>query len=140
MAPSRQQPGDRVLIAGAVEDLPEIHRLLEDLPETAYGQVFVEVALEEQVRILPAPPRVTVSWLVRSDRPSAVPSLCFADHGEALAAAVLAWAGEWCLADSEPRTIVWIGCSDSPWIDQTRAAVQHGLTVAGQQVQVEFGG
>ncbi|MBF4590184.1 MULTISPECIES: SIP domain-containing protein [unclassified Curtobacterium] len=135
-----RQPSDRVLIAGAVEDLPEIHRLLEDLPETAYGQVFVEVALEEQVRILPAPPRVTVSWLVRSDRPSAVPSLCFADHGEALAAAVLAWAGEWCVTDSEPRTVVWIGCSDSPWIEQTRAAVQHGLTDAGQQVQVEFGG
>ncbi|WP_267423093.1 MULTISPECIES: SIP domain-containing protein [unclassified Curtobacterium] len=137
---TRRQPSDRVLIAGAVEDLSEIHRLLEDLPETAYGQVFVEVALEEQVRILPAPPRVTVSWLVRSDRPSSVPSLCFADHGEALAAAVLAWAGEWCLADSEPRTVVWIGCSDSPWIEQTRAAVQDGLTNAGQQVQVEFGG
>ena len=43
-----RQPSDRVLIAGAVEDLPEIHRLLEDLPETAYGQVFVEVALEEE--------------------------------------------------------------------------------------------
>ena len=134
-----RQPSDRVLIAGAVEDLPEIHRLLEDLPETAYGQVFVEVALAEQVRILPAPPRVTVSWLVRSERPSAVPSLCFADHGEALAAAVLSWAGEWCVADAEPVTIVWIGCSDSPWIEQTRAAVQHVLIDAGQHVQVDFG-
>ncbi|ROS73831.1 siderophore-interacting protein [Curtobacterium sp. PhB130] len=140
MARTRRQPSERILIAGAVEDLPEIHRMLAELPENAYGQVFVEVALDEQVRILPAPPRVTVTWLVRTTRPSIVPSLCFADHGEALAAAVIGWASEWCVTDCEPRTSVWIGCSDSPWAEQARAAVQLELADAGQQVVVEYGG
>ncbi|MFJ3382962.1 MULTISPECIES: SIP domain-containing protein [unclassified Curtobacterium] len=140
MARTRRQPSERILIAGAVEDLPEIHRMLAELPENAYGQVFVEVALDEQVRILPAPPRITVTWLVRTARPSVVPSLCFADHGEALAAAVISWASEWCVRDCDPRTSVWIGCSDSPWAEQARAAVQVELTDAGQQVVVEYGG
>ncbi|WP_413601956.1 SIP domain-containing protein [Curtobacterium sp. Curtsp57] len=140
MARTRRQPSERILIAGSSDDLVEIHRLLLDLPENAYGQVFVEVALDEQVRILPAPPRVTVTWLVRSARTSAVAPLVFADHGEALAAAVIGWAAEWCVADCEPRTTVWIGCADSPWVEQARAAVQLELTDAGQQVQVEYGG
>ncbi|WP_071300825.1 SIP domain-containing protein [Curtobacterium sp. MCBA15_001] len=136
---SDARPGERVMLAGAVEDLAEIHRRLVGLSDAAYGQVFVEVALAEQVRILPAPPRVTVTWLVRTERPSAVPPLCFADHGEALAAAVIGWATEWCRPDSEPHTTIWIGCSDSVWIDQARAAVQLELSDAGQQVQVESG-
>ncbi|MGU3408773.1 SIP domain-containing protein [Microbacterium sp. M1A1_1b] len=139
MAMTGDQPTERVMLAGAVEDLTEIHRRLAALPETAYGQVFVEVALAEQVRILPAPPRVTVSWLIRTERPSVVAPLCFADHGEALARAVIGWATEWCRPDCEPPTSVWIGCSDSVWIDQARAAVQLELSDAGAQVQVEFG-
>ncbi|MBF4614974.1 SIP domain-containing protein [Curtobacterium sp. VKM Ac-1376] len=140
MARTRRQPSDRILIAGGAEDLVEIHRQLEDLPENAYGQVFVEVALDEQIRVLPAPPRVTVTWLVRSARSSAVAPLVFADHGEALAHALTAWAGEWCVTGCEPRTSVWIGCADSPWVERARAAVQLELADAGQQVQVEFGG
>ncbi|MCA5922936.1 MULTISPECIES: SIP domain-containing protein [Curtobacterium] len=140
MARTRRQPSDRILIAGGAEDLGEIHRMLEDLPENAYGQVFVEVALDEQVRILPAPPRVTVTWLVRSARGSAVAPLVFADHGEALAHALTGWAAEWCVTDCEPRTAVWIGCVDSPWVERARSVVQLELTDAGQQVQVESGG
>jgi len=131
MARTRRQPSERILLAGGVDDLPEIIRMLEDLPENAYGQVFVEVALDEQVRPLPAPPRVTVTWLVRSARESAVAPLVFADHGEALAAAVTGWASEWCVADCEPRTAVWIGCADSPWVERARSVVQIELTDAG---------
>lgn len=131
MARTRRQPSERILLAGGVDDLPEITRMLEDLPENAYGQVFVEVALDEQVRALPAPPRITVTWLVRSARESAVAPLVFADHGEALAAAVTGWASEWCVADCEPRTTVWIGCVDSPWVERARSVVQIELTDAG---------
>jgi NADPH-dependent ferric siderophore reductase len=140
MARTRRQPSERILIAGGAEDLVEIHRQLEELPENAYGQVFVEVALDEQIRILPAPPRVTVTWLVRSARSSAVAPLVFADHGEALAHALTGWAAEWCVPGCEPRTSVWIGCADSPWIERARSMVQFELTDAGQQVQVEYGG
>jgi NADPH-dependent ferric siderophore reductase len=140
MARTRRQPSERILIAGGAEDLVEIHRQLEELPENAYGQVFVEVAVDEQIRILPAPPRVTVTWLVRSARSSAVAPLVFADHGEALAHALTGWAAEWCVMGCEPRTSVWIGCADSPWIERARSMVQLELTDAGQQVQVEYGG
>jgi len=140
MARTRRQPSERILIAGDASDLPEIHGMLTELPENAYGQVFVEVALDEQVRALPAPPRVTVTWLVRSTRSSLVAPLVFADHGEALAQALTAWAGEWCVADCEPRTTVWIGCADSPWVERARSVVQIELADAGQAVQVEHGG
>ncbi|WP_433928887.1 SIP domain-containing protein [Curtobacterium flaccumfaciens] len=140
MARTRRQPSERILIAGGAEDLVEIHRQLEELAENTYGQVFVEVALDEQIRILPAPPRVTVTWLVRSARSSAVAPLVFADHGEALAHALTGWAAEWCVTGCEPRTSVWIGCADSPWIERARSMVQLELTDAGQQVQVEYGG
>lgn len=139
MTSTPQQPCERVLIAGAVEDLPEVHRMLTELPETAYGQVFLEVAVEEQVRILPAPPGVTVTWLVRSDRPSLVSPLVFADHGEPLAQALVGWMGEWGLTGGEPCTSVWIGCSDSVWVDQARAALRAEFALAGHQVQVESG-
>lgn len=131
MARTRRQPSERILIAGSVDDLPEMARMLRDLPDNAYGQVFVEVALADQVRELPAPPRVTVAWLVRSERRSAVASLVFADHGEALADAVTGWAAEWCVADCEPRTTVWIGCTDSPWVERARSVVQIELADAG---------
>ncbi|WIB75863.1 SIP domain-containing protein [Curtobacterium sp. MCPF17_002] len=131
MARTRRQPSERILLAGGVDDLPEISRMLEDLPANAYGQVFVEVALQEQVRSLPAPPRVTVSWLVRSARASVVAPLVFADHGEALAAAVTGWASEWCVADCEPRTTVWIGLAENPWVERARSIVQIELSGAG---------
>lgn len=131
MARTRRQPTERILLAGGVEDLPEIARMLADLPENAYGQVFVEAAFVEQVHELTAPGRVTVTWLVRSARSSAVAPLVFADHGEALAHAVTGWAAEWCVADCEPRTTVWIGCADSPWIERARSVVQLELADAG---------
>lgn len=134
-----RQTGDRVLIAGDAADLPEIRRRLEELPDAAYGQVLVEVGFADEVRILPAPPRLSVAWFVRSERASVLPALVFADHGELLAAAVTAWASEWCPADASPRTAVWIGCTDNVWVEQARAIVQSGLAAAGQQVQVESG-
>ncbi|WP_083420827.1 SIP domain-containing protein [Curtobacterium sp. MCBA15_009] len=140
MARTRRQPTDRVLVAGGAEDLPEIRRRLEDLPENAYGQVFVEVALDEQICILPAPPRLTVSWLVRSTRGSLLPSLVLADHGELLAGALAGWAAEWCVPGCEPRTAVWVGLADSPWVERARSVLQIELADAGQQVEVEYGG
>ncbi len=136
MTRNRQPPAEHVLVAGCADDLPEIHRQLVELPDTAYGQVFVEVALEDEVRILPAPPRVSVTWLVRSGRPSRVASLVFADRGEALAEAVIGWAAEWCVAGGEPCRTLWIGCAESPWVERARSVVQLDLDDAGQQVEI----
>ncbi len=136
MTTNRQQPVERVLVAGTAGDLSEIHRQLVELPETAYGQVFVEVTHADEVRILPAPPRVTVTWLVRSARPSRVASLVFADHGELLAEAVVGWATEWCVPGGVPCTAVWIGCVDNAWVDRARSLVQLGIDGAGQHVEI----
>ncbi|MBM7801570.1 NADPH-dependent ferric siderophore reductase [Curtobacterium luteum] len=136
MARTRRQPSERVLVAGSARDLPEIRRQLLELPDDAYGQVFVEVAVDEEVRILPAPPGVAVTWLVRSTRASRVATLAFADHGEVLAEAVTAWAGEWCVVGCEPCTSVWIGCAESAWVERARSVVQLELDDAGQHVEI----
>jgi NADPH-dependent ferric siderophore reductase len=137
MARTRWRPSTRVLLAGDVTDLPDIAAVLAGLPDNAYGQVFVEAALPEDVRHVPAPARVTVTWLLRCSRPSQLDALVFADHGEALAAALLAWAGEWLTDDESDHgsgadvtpTRVWIGCGASPWVERART-VLHDLEPA----------
>ncbi len=78
----RAQPGDRIhfygpfsskgvpdadwlLIAGDDTALPAISRLLEDLPETARAQVFIEIADDAHRQTLRELPGVEVTWLVR---------------------------------------------------------------------------
>ena len=133
MARSRWRPSTRVLLAGDATELPDIVAMLATLPDNAYGQVFIEAALPEDVRPVPAPSRVTVTWLLRCSRASRLGSLVFADHGEALAVALVAWAGEWLtddgLAAADAPTRVWIGCGASPWVERARA-VLHDLEPA----------
>ncbi len=80
----RAQPGDRIhfygpsasralphdadwlLVAGDDTAIPAIARLLDDLPEDARAQVFVEVAEDSHRLELRVLPHVEVSWLVRA--------------------------------------------------------------------------
>jgi NADPH-dependent ferric siderophore reductase len=126
MIRSRRQPRTRVLIAGDAADLPDIVATLDALPDTAYGQVFVEAVHPDDVRPLAAPGRVTVTWLLRSTRSSGIGELVFADHGEAVARALVGWAGEWLVDDQDPEpTVVWLGCAASPWIEQARVVLSE---------------
>ncbi|MCR1782563.1 SIP domain-containing protein [Nocardioides carbamazepini] len=79
----RARPGDRIhltgptsskafpvgaewlLVAGDDTTIPAITRLLDELPEDARAQVFVEVAEESHRRQVRALPHVEVTWLVR---------------------------------------------------------------------------
>jgi NADPH-dependent ferric siderophore reductase len=81
----RAQPGDRVhlygpgtsrafpadadwlLVAGDDTAVPAIARLLDELPDGARAQVFIEVADAAHRLELPARPGVEVTWLVRDD-------------------------------------------------------------------------
>lgn len=89
--------GDLVLLAATERDLPVIETVLATLPARARGQVFVEAADADAVRILPAPGRVCVTWLLR-------------DRGQSLGTAVDAWTAEMLPveADREHRVYAWI--------------------------------
>lgn len=81
---SRAQPGDRVhivgpsasralpqdadwlLVAGDDTTIPAIDRLLDELPDGARAQVFVEVAEDSHRLELRPLPHVEVTWLVRA--------------------------------------------------------------------------
>jgi NADPH-dependent ferric siderophore reductase len=119
----RKRTRDRVFIAGDHADLAAIQHILSVLPDGAYGQVFIEVLDERDVTPLAAPGRVTVTWLSRATRPSALRPLAFAAHGEALAVAIAGWVGEWMPAAADPSsentddpTVMWIGCAGSAHI------------------------
>ncbi len=106
----------QVLVAGDGRDLPRIRELLGALPDSAYGQVFVEVLTAEEVEPLAAPEGVAVLWLCRDRLPSRVDPLVFAGRGEALAGAVAAWAAEWAPARAEDGLTAchaWVGCAAS---------------------------
>lgn len=56
---------DWLLVAGDDTAIPAIARLLEELPETARAQVFIEVAEDAHRQELRDLPGVKVTWLVR---------------------------------------------------------------------------
>ncbi|MCE7082323.1 siderophore-interacting protein [Streptomyces sp. ST2-7A] len=63
---------DRYLLGGDLTALPAIARWLEELPLTARGWAFVEVADADEEIDLSAPGGVEVRWLYRGDRPAGV--------------------------------------------------------------------
>jgi hypothetical protein len=93
----RPADGDLVLLAVRADDLAVAETVLATLPAKARGQVFVEVDSMDEVRDLPAPGRVCVSWLAR-------------DRGRSLPAAVDAWLAEMLPVDLdiEHRVYAWI--------------------------------
>lgn len=120
---------DCVLAAGDASDLTELRAWLSGLPETAYGQVFIEVFAEMQIETLPAPPHVGVTWLCREKRePSPRPGLG-RRRGEWLVEAVDAWFDEWLWADSEAvRNIqLWMGARTSSVVQSYWAALDRRL-------------
>ncbi|MHA6802723.1 siderophore-interacting protein [Salinifilum ghardaiensis] len=59
------RPAGWYLLAGDETALPAISALVESLPETARGQVFVEIAGEAEQQPVERPPGVTWTWLHR---------------------------------------------------------------------------
>jgi NADPH-dependent ferric siderophore reductase len=79
------EPGDadRLLLVGDETAVPAVAAILEQLPATARGTVFVEVPTSEDVLTLRHPDGVEVRWLPREGGP----------RGETMHAAVLAHLG-----------------------------------------------
>jgi NADPH-dependent ferric siderophore reductase len=95
--------GDLVLLAAVDDDLPVVETVLATLPAKTRGQVFVEVGSAADIRVIAAPGRVCVTWLLR-------------DRGQSLRAAVDAWLGEMLPVDLEHEYRVY------GWISGDRAA------------------
>jgi NADPH-dependent ferric siderophore reductase len=127
MTRTRRIPKRHIMLAGDVDDLAEIESILASESVTAYGQVYIECTTPGQIRPVAAPPRVTVQWLERCTRQSALEPLVFADRGESLAHAIVGWAGEWSEA---PCDRMWIGCDGSPWVLGALEALSARLSTA----------
>lgn len=56
---------DWYLLAGDESALPAIARMLEQLPDTAQGQILLEVAGPQEEQLLTVPPDMTLRWLHR---------------------------------------------------------------------------
>ncbi|MGW4027438.1 siderophore-interacting protein, partial [Streptomyces sp. NPDC005009] len=61
---------DRYLLVGDITALPAVARWLEQLPRSARGWAFVEVADATEEIPLSAPEGIEVHWLHRGDRPA----------------------------------------------------------------------
>jgi NADPH-dependent ferric siderophore reductase len=87
---------DRVqyLVVGDETSLAALEAELALLPLCARGRVFVEVADASQVVPLPAPLRMTVTWLPRSRRTGRPRTGEGCAPGEAASRAVRAWCAE----------------------------------------------
>jgi len=99
------------LLAGDSADLPRLQQAIERLPVDAYGQVLIEIAAPIQVRRLPVPERMSVTWLCREYAGGRHGRL--RPRGELLADAIRAWVAEWMPDDRVERglpTVLWIGC------------------------------
>ncbi|MGB3731427.1 SIP domain-containing protein [Microbacterium sp.] len=91
-----RRPQLQHLITADEHSLAELETLLVTLPLCAVGRVFIEVPDVDDIGIVTAPPRMTVSWLPRVRRGGVRhPS------GELLARAATAWADEMLCDESE---------------------------------------
>ncbi|MCC5698008.1 siderophore-interacting protein, partial [Klebsiella pneumoniae] len=64
------RPGDWYLLVGDQTALPAISAIVEKLPVTARGQVFVEVADEAEEQHIECPPDLQWTWLHRNGTPA----------------------------------------------------------------------
>jgi NADPH-dependent ferric siderophore reductase len=87
------RPARWFLLAGDETALPAIARILETLPATASGDVFIEVSDGREELALAAPPGMTIRWLHRGTSPpgstrlliDAVNTVRWPDHREVFA-------------------------------------------------------
>ncbi len=135
-----------ILLVGDSADLPALGAMLRGLSADTYGQVYVEVATAIQIRALPAPVNVSVTWLCRDRATSALDVIprgigALAHRGELASRAISAWVAEW--QPCEPREpavlsdpdasgtredyVLWIGCSAGERISDFYRRLQQCL-------------
>lgn len=93
------------LVTADENSLLELETFLATLPLCASGRVFIEVPGPEDISVIEAPARMTVTWLARSSRTGAPGTGRACAPGTALARATCAWADEM-MCDGELATHV----------------------------------
>lgn len=83
------------LITADENSLAELELVLASLPLCAVGRVFIEVPDADAVGVIGVPPRMTVTWLVRTR------GRVRRATGEILTGAAMAWADEMLCDESE---------------------------------------
>lgn len=89
-----RRPQLQYLLTADENSLTELEVVLSTLPLCAVGRVFIEVPGPDDISVVTAPPRMTVTWLPRSRRAGAIGSGRRCASGEALTRAAVAWADE----------------------------------------------
>jgi NADPH-dependent ferric siderophore reductase len=100
----RRTPLEHVLVAGDLSELESVRALLALLPDTAYGQVYVELDAADELPPVASPPRVTVSRVTRAAHEQV---------GGPLTEAVAGWTAEWMPDEpaAERAVSLWLGGS-----------------------------
>lgn len=124
------------LITADENSLPELELMLTTLPMCAVGRVFIEVPDAGEVGIVSAPPRMTVTWLVRNRRDVRRPT------GEMLTRAAVAWADEMLCDDVEtglPAEATLLGgyVSTADLVDHLTE--RHGLAPTAIHAPARYG-
>ncbi len=97
------------LVTADENSLLELETFLATLPLCASGRVFIEVPRPEDIGVIQAPARMTVTWLARSSRTGAAGTGRACAPGMALARATCAWADEMLCDDERPTHVTLLG-------------------------------
>ncbi|MFS0852432.1 SIP domain-containing protein [Microbacterium sp. 179-I 3D4 NHS] len=125
------------LVTADENSLVDLELFLSTLPLCASGRVFIEVPTVQDIRVIEAPARMTVTWLAREQRSGAPGSGRSCAPGEALARATCAWADEM-LCDEEDATRVtllggYLGSADIVDHLTSRLGVEAGRISAPER-------
>lgn len=88
--------------------LAELEAAMQTIPYCARGRVFIEVDGVDDISVIEAPTRMTVTWLTRQTRSGAPGSGTACATGEAMSRAVNAWSDEMLYASTDTPHI-WLG-------------------------------
>lgn len=97
------------LVTADENSLTELEVFLTTLPICATGRIFIEVADTEDIGVIDAPARMTVTWLARSSRSGVPGSGRSCAQGAALSRATCAWADEMLCDEETPTNITLLG-------------------------------
>jgi hypothetical protein len=124
------------LITADENSLPELELMLAALPLCAVGRVFIEVPEAEDIGMVSAPPRMTVTWLVRTRHGVRRAT------GELLTCAAAAWSDEMLCADADtglPAEVTLLGgyVSTADLVDLLTG--RHGVSPTAIHAPARYG-
>ncbi|MEV4774395.1 SIP domain-containing protein [Microbacterium sp. LWH12-1.2] len=97
------------LVTADEHSLADLEVFLATLPLCASGRIFIEVPEKEDIGVIDAPARMTVTWLARGDRSGAPGTGRSCAPGQALSRATCAWADEMLCGDELETRVTLLG-------------------------------